>query len=162
MILLPWDHSLVPFWLLPLISLLSFNGFLSSFSWPHLVPFPQIDDCQNFPVNLIYHTADNEEQEMEVFPQWSQVPMSKMLTFYRKESFALQAVYGSSRWVFSVISLNESEFIGLMFVVIACRKTERWFALSYGYDRPLYCQGRRSNARRRCLQGQSKGEFGRD
>lgn len=54
----------------------------------------KIDDCQNFPVNLIYHTADNEEQEMEVFPQWSQVPMSKMLTFYRKESFALQAVYG--------------------------------------------------------------------
>lgn len=54
----------------------------------------KIDDCQNFPVNLIYHTADNEEQEMEVFPQWSQVPMSKMLTFYRKENFALQAVYG--------------------------------------------------------------------
>ena len=54
----------------------------------------QIDDCQNFPINLIYHTADNEEQEMEVFPQWSQVPMSKMLTFYRKETFALQAVYG--------------------------------------------------------------------
>jgi len=54
----------------------------------------KIDDCQNFPVNLIYHTADNEEQEMEVFPQWSQVPMSKMLTFYRKETFALQAVYG--------------------------------------------------------------------
>jgi len=54
----------------------------------------KIDDCQNFPVNLIYHTADNEEQEMEVFPQWSQVPMSKMLTFYRKETFALQAAYG--------------------------------------------------------------------
>jgi len=54
----------------------------------------KIDDCQNFPVNLIYHTADNEEQEMEVFPQWSQVPMSKMLTFYRKETFALQAIYG--------------------------------------------------------------------
>lgn len=54
----------------------------------------KVDDCQNFPVNLVYHTADGEEQEMEVFQQWSQVPMSKMLTFYRKEPFSLQAIYG--------------------------------------------------------------------
>jgi heat shock protein 4 len=31
--------------------------------------------------------------EMEVFTQYHPIPFSKMLTFYRKEPFALQAVY---------------------------------------------------------------------
>lgn len=32
---------------------------------------------------------------MEVFPQFHQIPFSKMLTFYRKEPFTIEARYSN-------------------------------------------------------------------
>jgi len=54
----------------------------------------EVDDCQNYPIELVFENTDGERQAMEAFPQWSGVPASKMLTFYRKEPFSVRAMYG--------------------------------------------------------------------
>nr|UTH79107.1 heat shock protein 70-4 [Protohermes costalis] len=54
-----------------------------------------VTDVQNYPVKLCWDTVigDESEGEMEVFPQNHPVPFSKMLTFYRKDPFAIRAIY---------------------------------------------------------------------
>ncbi|CAG0894734.1 unnamed protein product [Darwinula stevensoni] len=55
-----------------------------------------ISDVQMYPITLKWLGPDSEDGEMEVFPVNHQVPFSKMLTFYRKEPFTLQAVYSGN------------------------------------------------------------------
>ncbi|XP_026466524.1 heat shock 70 kDa protein 4-like isoform X1 [Ctenocephalides felis] len=52
-----------------------------------------VTDIQNYPVKLVWDASAGEEGEMEVFPAYHAAPFSKMLTFYRKEPFAIKAVY---------------------------------------------------------------------
>uniref|UniRef100_A0A1B6C8J9 Uncharacterized protein n=3 Tax=Clastoptera arizonana TaxID=38151 RepID=A0A1B6C8J9_9HEMI len=52
-----------------------------------------VTDIQNYPIKLVWDATLGEEGEMEVFPQHHPVPFSKMLTFYRKEPFAIKAFY---------------------------------------------------------------------
>lgn len=53
-----------------------------------------ITDCQPYPITLSWNALiNNEEQDMEVYNQFHQVPFSKMLTFYRTGPFKLEARY---------------------------------------------------------------------
>ncbi|KAL1122529.1 hypothetical protein AAG570_002860 [Ranatra chinensis] len=52
-----------------------------------------VTDIQNYPVKLVWDPSAKEDGEMEVFPQFHQMPFSKILTFYRKENFELVAYY---------------------------------------------------------------------
>nr|AXU24967.1 heat shock protein 70-1 [Tytthus chinensis] len=52
-----------------------------------------VTDLQSYPIKLVWDTTLKEDGELEVFPQNHQVPFSKMLTFYRKEPFEIQAMY---------------------------------------------------------------------
>lgn len=55
-----------------------------------------IQDCQQYPITLAWQGGGLEEDSsMEVFPQFHQIPFSKMLTFYRKEPFTLEAKYSN-------------------------------------------------------------------
>ncbi|BES99041.1 MreB/Mbl protein [Nesidiocoris tenuis] len=52
-----------------------------------------VTDLQNYPIKLVWDPSLKEDGELEVFPQNHQVPFSKMLTFYRRENFAIKAFY---------------------------------------------------------------------
>lgn len=52
-----------------------------------------ITDVQPYAIKLLWSADKGEEGEMEVFPRFHQVPFVKMLTFYRKEAFTLEARY---------------------------------------------------------------------
>ncbi|XP_074650993.1 heat shock protein 105 kDa-like [Tubulanus polymorphus] len=52
-----------------------------------------ITDCQPFPITLSWQGTIDENSEMEVFSKSHAVPFSKMLSFYRKEDFVLNARY---------------------------------------------------------------------
>jgi len=53
-----------------------------------------IADCQPFSVKLRWSPCEeNEDAEMEAFARFSAYPQSKMLTFYKKEPFELEAFY---------------------------------------------------------------------
>lgn len=53
-----------------------------------------IADCQPYPITLSWQGGGLEEDSsLEVFPEFHQIPLSKMLTFYRKEKFTLEARY---------------------------------------------------------------------
>nr|AKP54258.1 heat shock protein 4L [Liposcelis bostrychophila] len=53
-----------------------------------------VTDIQNFPVVLKWDAAPGEEGgEMEIFSANHAVPFSKLLTFYRREPFSVQAFY---------------------------------------------------------------------
>ncbi|KAL5011939.1 hypothetical protein ScPMuIL_010490 [Solemya velum] len=54
-----------------------------------------ITDCQPYPIMLYWTGGMEEDNTMEVFPKFHQIPFSKMLTFYRKEPFQLKAYYPS-------------------------------------------------------------------
>ncbi|XP_045204095.2 heat shock 70 kDa protein 4-like [Mercenaria mercenaria] len=55
-----------------------------------------IQDCQQYPITLSWQGGGLEDDSsMEVFPQFHQIPFSKMLTFYRKEPFTLEARYSN-------------------------------------------------------------------
>lgn len=55
-----------------------------------------IADCQPYPITLSWQGGGmDEDTSLEVFPQFHQIPFSKMLTFYRKEPFTLEARYSS-------------------------------------------------------------------
>lgn len=51
-----------------------------------------VTDVQNYPIHLLWEDALGTG-EMEAFPQNHPVPFSKMLTFYRKQPFAIRAIY---------------------------------------------------------------------
>ncbi|XP_067141998.1 heat shock 70 kDa protein 4 [Centruroides vittatus] len=52
-----------------------------------------IADVQPYAIKLLWSADKGEEGEMEVFPRFHQVPFVKLLTFYRKEPFTLEARY---------------------------------------------------------------------
>ncbi|KAL3880270.1 hypothetical protein ACJMK2_032519 [Sinanodonta woodiana] len=52
-----------------------------------------ITECQPYPITLSWGAEIGSEDSMEVFPLFHAVPMSKMLTFYRKEGFTLEVQY---------------------------------------------------------------------
>ncbi|WAQ98137.1 HSP97-like protein [Mya arenaria] len=53
-----------------------------------------IQDCQQFPITLSWQGGGlDEDSSMEVFPEFHTIPFSKMLTFYRKDPFYLEARY---------------------------------------------------------------------
>lgn len=57
-----------------------------------------ISDCQLYSIKLSWVPQNqmDEDSQIEVFPQFHQIPASKMLTFYRKEPFTLSAMYSQS------------------------------------------------------------------
>lgn len=52
-----------------------------------------ITDIQNYPIKIVWDPASNEDGQIEVFPKNHPIPFSKILTFYRREPFVLNAVY---------------------------------------------------------------------
>ena len=54
-----------------------------------------VTDIQPFAINLKWH-AESDKGDMEVFPKFHAVPFSKMLTFYRRDTFALEGEYGET------------------------------------------------------------------
>ncbi|KAK3607630.1 hypothetical protein CHS0354_010679 [Potamilus streckersoni] len=52
-----------------------------------------ITECQPYPITLSWGAEIGNEDSMEVFPLFHAIPMSKMLTFYRKEGFTLEVQY---------------------------------------------------------------------
>ncbi|KAK8402003.1 hypothetical protein O3P69_001230 [Scylla paramamosain] len=52
-----------------------------------------ITDVQPYSIQLVWQDESGQEADMEVFPKNHQVPFSKMLTFFRREPFTLQAQY---------------------------------------------------------------------
>lgn len=52
-----------------------------------------ITDVQPYSINLLWSDDSGHEADMEVFPRNHQFPFSKLLTFWRKEPFSLQAQY---------------------------------------------------------------------
>uniref|UniRef100_A0AAU0MTJ4 Heat shock protein family A member 4 n=1 Tax=Urechis unicinctus TaxID=6432 RepID=A0AAU0MTJ4_UREUN len=56
-----------------------------------------IQDAQPYPVILHWQgSMDEDSQDMEVFGKFHQVPFSKMLTFYRREPFSIDAKYSAA------------------------------------------------------------------
>ena len=53
----------------------------------------KIEDCQLFPITLNWKGAETDDNELEVFPQYDKIPMSKLLTIYKKEPFEIEARY---------------------------------------------------------------------
>lgn len=54
-----------------------------------------IVDTQPYPITLCWQGGVENDSSLEVFPRFHQIPFSKMLTFYRKEPFQLEARYTS-------------------------------------------------------------------
>jgi len=52
-----------------------------------------IMDCQPYPITLTWQATLEDDSQMEVFNRFHSIPFSKMLTFYRKEPFSLEAHY---------------------------------------------------------------------
>nr|WBG54462.1 heat shock protein [Austinograea rodriguezensis] len=52
-----------------------------------------VTDVQPYSIQLVWQDESGQEADMEVFPKNHQVPFSKMLTFFRREPFTLQAQY---------------------------------------------------------------------
>lgn len=55
-----------------------------------------IQDVQPYSIRLLWRDESGQEGDMEVFPKNHQVPFSKMLTFFRRAPFTLQAEYDRS------------------------------------------------------------------
>ncbi|XP_071951442.1 97 kDa heat shock protein-like [Antedon mediterranea] len=67
-------------------------------------------DLLPYTINLEWPTDEDEEPgSAEIFPQFHAVPFSKMLTFYRKEAFELQATYTKTN-NFNYHDLNIGKF----------------------------------------------------
>uniref|UniRef100_H2ZJ37 Heat shock 70 kDa protein 4L n=1 Tax=Ciona savignyi TaxID=51511 RepID=H2ZJ37_CIOSA len=56
-------------------------------------------DCTPYSISLSWIAPMGEEGDMEIFPQFHPAPFSKMLSFYRKEPFALQARYTNAEQI---------------------------------------------------------------
>ena len=54
-----------------------------------------VTDIQPYPIKLRWQ-AESDQGDMVVFPQFHAVPFSKMLTFYRREAFTVEAEYDGS------------------------------------------------------------------
>ncbi|CAF0893649.1 unnamed protein product [Brachionus calyciflorus] len=53
----------------------------------------KIEDCQLFPITLSWKGAETDDNELEVFPKFEKIPLSKLLTIYKRESFEIEARY---------------------------------------------------------------------
>ncbi|GIY38472.1 heat shock 70 kDa protein 4L [Caerostris extrusa] len=52
-----------------------------------------ITDVQPYTIKLVWNISKNERGDIEAFPKRHPVPFSKLLTFFRKEDFALNAFF---------------------------------------------------------------------
>ncbi|KAF2360909.1 Heat shock protein 70 family [Trinorchestia longiramus] len=55
-----------------------------------------IQDVQPYTIRLLWQDETGQKGDMDVFPRNHQVPFSKLLTFFRRSPFTLQAEYSSS------------------------------------------------------------------
>jgi molecular chaperone DnaK (HSP70) len=53
----------------------------------------KIEDCQLFPITLSWKGAETDDNELEVFPKFEKIPLSKLLTIYKREPFEIEARY---------------------------------------------------------------------
>lgn len=53
----------------------------------------KIEDCQLFPITLSWKGAETDDNELEVFPRFEKIPLSKLLTIYKREAFEIEARY---------------------------------------------------------------------
>ena len=53
----------------------------------------KIEDCQLFPITLTWKGAETDDNELEVFPRFEKIPLSKLLTIYKREPFEIEARY---------------------------------------------------------------------
>lgn len=53
----------------------------------------KIEECQLFPITLNWKGAENDDNELEVFPYLEKIPLSKLLTIYKREPFEIEARY---------------------------------------------------------------------
>jgi len=53
----------------------------------------KIEECQLFPITLSWKGAETDDNELEVFPHLEKVPLSKLLTIYKREPFEIEARY---------------------------------------------------------------------
>ena len=53
----------------------------------------KIEDCQLFPITLSWKGAETDDNELEVFPRFEKIPLSKLLTIYKREPFEIEARY---------------------------------------------------------------------
>ena len=54
-----------------------------------------VTDIQPFPIKLMWKT-EQDSGEMVVFSKFHHIPFSKLLTFYRKDAFSIDALYENS------------------------------------------------------------------
>lgn len=66
-----------------------------------------ITDIQNYPIKMVWDPTSNDEGQMEVFPKNHPVPFAKILTFYRREPFALNAVYAHNNKFIGKFTIND-------------------------------------------------------
>ena len=52
-----------------------------------------VTDIQPFEIKLNWE-AESDKGDMVVFPRFHQIPFSKLLTFYRRDNFTVEASYG--------------------------------------------------------------------
>ncbi len=53
----------------------------------------KIEECQLFPIVLSWKGGFDDDNELEVFPHLEKVPLSKLLTIYKREPFEIEARY---------------------------------------------------------------------
>jgi len=53
----------------------------------------KIEECQLFPIVLSWKGGFDDDNELEVFPFLEKVPLSKLLTIYKREPFEIEARY---------------------------------------------------------------------
>lgn len=53
----------------------------------------KIEECQLFPINLSWKGGFEDDNELEVFPHLEKIPLSKLLTIYKREPFEIEARY---------------------------------------------------------------------
>jgi len=53
----------------------------------------KIEECQLFPIILNWKGGFDDDNELEVFPYLEKIPLSKLLTIYKREPFEIEAKY---------------------------------------------------------------------
>ncbi|OWF53905.1 heat shock 70 kDa protein 4-like [Mizuhopecten yessoensis] len=56
-----------------------------------------IIEAQPFPITLSWEGNMDDDNTLEVFPKFHQIPFAKMMTFYRKEPFQLESYYSNAK-----------------------------------------------------------------
>jgi molecular chaperone DnaK (HSP70) len=57
----------------------------------------KIEECQLFPITLSWKGGFDDNNELEVFPHLEKIPLSKLLTIYKREPFEIEARYKNSK-----------------------------------------------------------------